>query len=89
MQRTVGPTGIPRLNAEREGGSHADRFWALALAVSVADGGPGEYRYLPVRPTAPVAGADFLRSQRPLEIAATRQPQTGRLPLRGRVGGLY
>jgi phage FluMu gp28-like protein len=36
VQRQVGPTGIPRLNAEREGGSHADRFWALALAVSAA-----------------------------------------------------
>jgi phage FluMu gp28-like protein len=36
VQRQVGPTGIPRLTAEREGGSHADRFWALALAVSAA-----------------------------------------------------
>jgi phage FluMu gp28-like protein len=36
VQRQVGPTGIPRLTAEREGGSHADRFWSLALAVSAA-----------------------------------------------------
>lgn len=42
VQRLVGPTGIPRLTAEREGGSHADRFWALALAVTAAatDAGP-------------------------------------------------
>ena len=41
VQRIAGPTGIPRLVAERQGGSHADRFWALALAVSAAaDPGP-------------------------------------------------
>lgn len=42
VQRQLGQTGIPRLIAEREGGSHADRFWSLALAVSAAaqDGGP-------------------------------------------------
>lgn len=39
VQRVAGPTGIPRLIAEREGGSHADRFWSLALAVSAAAGG--------------------------------------------------
>ncbi len=36
VKRETGPTGLPRLIAEREGGSHADRFWALALAVSAA-----------------------------------------------------
>ena len=36
VKREAGPTGIPRLIAEREGGSHADRFWALALAASAA-----------------------------------------------------
>lgn len=39
VQRTVGPTGIPRLNAERDANGHADRFWALALAVTAADAG--------------------------------------------------
>ena len=39
MQRLAGPTGIPRLIAERDGNGHADRFWALALAVSAAGGG--------------------------------------------------
>jgi len=28
--------GMPRLVAERQGGSHADRFWAIALAVAAA-----------------------------------------------------
>jgi len=36
VKRETGTTGIPRLVAEREGGSHADRFWAMALAVSAA-----------------------------------------------------
>lgn len=36
VERVAGATGIPRLVAEREAGSHADRFWGLALAVSAA-----------------------------------------------------
>lgn len=36
VTRTVGPTGTPRLGSERVGGSHADRFWALALACAAA-----------------------------------------------------
>ena len=36
VQRVAGPTGAPRLKADREGGSHADRFWALALAVAAS-----------------------------------------------------
>lgn len=36
VKREAGPTGIPRLVAEREHGSHADRFWALALALAAA-----------------------------------------------------
>lgn len=41
VKRLVGPTGAPRLVAEREDGSHADRFWSLALAcASAADTNP-------------------------------------------------
>ncbi len=36
VQRVAGPTGAPRLVAERSEAGHADRFWALALAVSAA-----------------------------------------------------
>jgi phage FluMu gp28-like protein len=39
VKREASPTGAPRLIAERtteSGRSHADRFWALALAVSAA-----------------------------------------------------
>ena len=45
VQRVAGPTGAPRLKAEREGGSHADRFWALALAASAAAGERPVYAY--------------------------------------------
>lgn len=40
VRRVAGPTGAPRLITERTGeGSHADRFWALALAVGASGGG--------------------------------------------------
>ena len=46
-----GPTGSPRLAADRGGtDGHADRFWALALAVSAASDGRPEYAYTPARP---------------------------------------
>jgi len=45
VKREAGATGIPRLIAEREGGSHADRFWALALAVSAASLMPNRITY--------------------------------------------
>lgn len=37
VTKRVGPTGIPIISAPRLNGSHADRFWACALACSVAD----------------------------------------------------
>lgn len=43
VRREAGPTGAPRLTAGREAGSHADRFWALALACGAA-----ACRYVPV-----------------------------------------
>jgi len=36
VQRVAGPTGAPRLVAERNEHGHADRFWALALAAAAA-----------------------------------------------------
>ncbi len=51
VKRTVGANGAPRLLAEREAGSHADRFWSLALAVSAAHNpaAPIEYELAPRR----------------------------------------
>jgi phage FluMu gp28-like protein len=40
-KKVVGPTGMPRLVAESDLAGHADRFWALMLAVAAAD--PGKY----------------------------------------------
>lgn len=47
VRRAVGPTGIPRLTAERDGGSHADRFWSLALAVAAAGDAAGPIAWTP------------------------------------------
>jgi phage FluMu gp28-like protein len=45
VQRVAGPTGAPRLVAERSDNGHADRFWALALAVSAASESVPVYAY--------------------------------------------
>lgn len=37
IKKVVGPTGIPRFVAERDEGGHADRAWALFLAIAAAD----------------------------------------------------
>ena len=42
VERTVTESGHFRLTAPRREGSHADRFWAAALAVHAADTGGGE-----------------------------------------------
>ena len=39
VQKSVGPTGTPRLVADDSGDGHADRFWALALACGAAADG--------------------------------------------------
>ncbi|MCL2022572.1 MAG: hypothetical protein FWG81_11075 [Betaproteobacteria bacterium] len=36
VRRVAGPTGIPRLVAERDDSGQADRFWAIALVVTSA-----------------------------------------------------
>lgn len=38
LKKVVGPTGIPRFVAERDANGHADRAWALALAIAAASG---------------------------------------------------
>jgi len=71
VAKVVGPTGIPRLQAERTGSSHADRFWAGALAaLAGADEGYQPYAYQPVEP---VRDADH----RPIKITAGFRTQKG------------
>lgn len=50
VERTVSESGQFRLSAPRREGSHADRFWAAALALHAADGGSGIIEYLTVKP---------------------------------------
>ncbi|MEW5790022.1 MAG: terminase large subunit domain-containing protein [Pseudomonadota bacterium] len=40
-----GAGGVPRLLADRDGAGHADRFWALALAVAASGEGVPVYGY--------------------------------------------
>ena len=60
-----GPTGSPRLVAERAGtDGHADRFWALAIACAAARTGEVRYDYQPVPrfPAPPRPGARARRA---------------------------
>ena len=47
-KRLVGPSGTARLLSERDEGGHADRFWALCLAVGGAAGDQWQAAYTPV-----------------------------------------
>lgn len=58
VRRVAGPSGAPRLMAEREGGSHADRFWALALACGAAATEPAHYGYEPLLRSRYAAAGD-------------------------------
>jgi phage FluMu gp28-like protein len=47
IRKVVGPTGSPRLLADRDGQGHADRSWACFLAIAGALSGVMEYDYIP------------------------------------------
>lgn len=49
IRAEVAGAGLPRLMAVRQGGSHGDRFWALALAVASAASERFEYGYEAVK----------------------------------------
>lgn len=50
VERTMTEAGHFRLSAPRREGSHADRFWAAALAFHAADTGTGRIESRPVGP---------------------------------------
>ena len=69
-----GATGAPRLLVEEEQKeSHADRFWAGALAAAAAATAPREYAYRSARPNAPVTRV-------PGRLQLQRQSEGGRRP---------
>lgn len=49
IKKVTGPTGAPRLIAGRDASGHADRAWALFLAIAAADGVVVEFGYEPAR----------------------------------------
>ncbi len=50
VERTVSESGRFRLSAPRREGSHADRFWAAALALHAADAASGTIEHLNIKP---------------------------------------
>jgi phage FluMu gp28-like protein len=62
LRKEVGPTGVPRFVAERDGDGHADRAWACFLAVG-AHGRPAgtlDHAALPRADQIGGVGRDFL-----------------------------
>lgn len=47
VERSMTESGLFRLSAPRQKGSHADRFWAAALALHAAGQSPGAVEYRP------------------------------------------
>lgn len=45
LRKLVTPAGNVRFDAERDSDGHADRAWALLLAIEAASGGAAEYGY--------------------------------------------
>ncbi|MCL2029539.1 MAG: terminase family protein [Deltaproteobacteria bacterium] len=48
-KKVVGPTGAPRLMADRDEAGHADRAWAAFLGLAAARSGGQVYDYTPAR----------------------------------------
>lgn len=45
LKKVTSPTGAPRFLADRDADGHADRTWALFLALNAGHGGKAEYAY--------------------------------------------
>ncbi len=58
IQKTVGPSGAPRLVADSDGEGHADRAWACFLGVAGVAAGAAEYAYEPALPAAAHSDTD-------------------------------
>lgn len=50
VERTVTESGLFRLSAPRRGGSHADRFWASALALHASENSVGPIEHFHAKP---------------------------------------
>jgi len=49
VEKHITPTGMSALRADRNSKGHADRFWALALAVAAGDTGEEYFEYTPIK----------------------------------------
>lgn len=64
LQKVTSPTGAPRFIADRDSDGHADRAWALFLALNAADTPVTVYDYQPVPRRSAAAPDDSRRSPR-------------------------
>lgn len=71
IKRVAGATGAPRLQTGRDRSGHADRAWALFLAIAAAETVLTRYDYRPVRPT------DDDWSDRPFRLGAGWRARKG------------
>lgn len=55
IRKTTTAAGNIRFEADRGPGGHADRFWALALALHAASGEPGDGAFAPLSAARPVS----------------------------------
>lgn len=55
IRKTTTAAGNIRFEADRGPGGHADRFWALALALHAASGEPGDWAFAPLSAARPVS----------------------------------
>lgn len=71
IKSVTGATGVRRLVADGDTDGHADRFWAMALAVEAAE---TEYQPFAYRPVPPGGGRDV---QRPVKLTAGFRARKG------------
>ena len=84
VKKTTTTAGNIRFDAERDAGGHADRFWALALALHAGGGKAAEYEYLP-------ATMDRRRDKQKMQLVETdledERDNDMAAPVGGRMGG--
>jgi phage FluMu gp28-like protein len=86
IKRVAGPTGAPRLIADRDGDGHADRAWAAWLGIAGADSADGPFDFISSGDGRAALGA-FAEGQDPLQrfggAAGADQAAFGRVNLTG------
>lgn len=76
LQKVTSPTGAPRFIADRDSDGHADRAWALFLALNAASSPPEVFEYHPIqRRSLPSDAGESRRSLRDSIAQLFRRPR--------------